>query len=130
MALDVCRPLASLCVCLAMLSGCGSDPVREQWASRDSLADCGSLDLEQGDALEEKGTREIACLDRALDSGGDGELVVRYPTVEGDPITEYYRVLSDGTTEVYVDSTEDPNSDQTWGFASCDQPTSALDVSC
>lgn len=118
-------------VCSALLSGCmGSDPVQEQWASRDRLPSCGSLHLQQGEELAVNGKKELACLRRALDSDRDAELAVRYPTTEGDPITDYYRVISDGTTEVYTDSTEDAFSDKKWRFADCDQPKSVLDVNC
>jgi hypothetical protein len=80
--------------------------------------------------VEVDGKTELACLQRALDSGRGAELSVRYPTTEGDPVTNYYRVTADGSTEVYTDSTEDAFSDQRWSFASCDQPSTALDVNC
>ena len=80
--------------------------------------------------MKVKGRKELACLARALDSGKGAELAVRYPTTEGDPVAEYYRILPDGTTEVYVDSSKDVNSDQNWSFASCEEPKSVLDVNC
>lgn len=118
---------------LAGCTGCGSmtaDPVQEQWESRASLPSCGSLQLQQGEAVEVDGKTEVACLQSALDSGGGAELTVRHPTTEGDPVTNYYRVTADGSTEVYTDSTQDAFSDRKWIFASCDQPETALDVSC
>jgi hypothetical protein len=108
----------------------GSDPVEKQWESRDSVPSCGSLRLQQGEELKVEGKKELECLGRALKAGRSAELAVQYPTAEGDPITDYYRVLSDGTTEVYTDSTEDANSDKKWSFATCDQPKSVLDVNC
>ena len=57
-----------------------------------------------------------------------GELKVEYPTVEGDPITAYYRVTPDGGTETYEDSTEDPFGSQEWSFVSCPTPAGAQDV--
>lgn len=45
------------------------------------------------------------------------------PTLEGDPITEYYRVTPTGATEIYVDATEDEFGDQKWSFGQCAQPT-------
>jgi hypothetical protein len=117
--------------CIALLAGCmGSDPVEEQWASRESLPSCGSLRLRQGEQLKVDGKTEVACLGRAIESGRGAELTVRYPTTEGDPITDYYRVTPDGSTEVYTDSTEDAFSDQKWSFATCERPTTALDVNC
>jgi hypothetical protein len=125
------RLVGAACVCLVLLSGCsGSDPVQERWASRDPLPSCGSLQLQQGADLEVSGTKELGCLRRALGAGRGAELTVRYPTTEGDPITDYYRVVADGTTEVYTDSTQDANSDERWSFADCDQPGSVLEVNC
>jgi hypothetical protein len=117
--------------CVALLAGCmGSDPVEEQWASRESLPSCGSLRLQQGEQLKVDGRTEVACLGRAIESGRGAELTVRYPTTEGDPITDYYRVTPDGSTEVYTDSTGDAFSDRKWSFAACEQPRTALDVNC
>lgn len=122
--------------CVALLTGCtgswsfGSDPVEEHWTSRESLTSCGSLQLQQGEQLRVDGKEGVACLERAMDSGRGAELAVRYPTVEGDPVTEYYRVTPDGSTEVYTDSTLDAFSDQKWSFATCDAPKTVLDVNC
>ena len=117
--------------CVALLAGCmGSDPVEEQWASRESLPSCGSLRLPSGEELQVFGKKELACLGRAIESGRGAELTVRYPTTEGDPITDYYRVTPDGSTEVYTDSTEDAFSDQKWSFATCNRPKTVLDANC
>jgi hypothetical protein len=43
----------------------------------------------------------------ALAQGGRAELVVTLATVEGDPFTEYVRVLGRDRVEVFVDSTRD-----------------------
>ncbi|MGW1550661.1 hypothetical protein ACWCQX_28400, partial [Streptomyces sp. NPDC002346] len=51
--------------------------------------------------------REIVCLQRALKNGESAELKATYPTVEGDPIREYYRLTPQGRLEVYTDSTDD-----------------------
>lgn len=118
---------------LAGCTGCGSvtsDPVQEQWESRASLPSCGSLQLQQGEAVEVEGKAEVACLQRALDSGRGAELTIRFPTTEGDPVTDYYRVNPDGSTEVYTDSTQDAFGDQKWSVATCDEPRTVLDVSC
>ena len=108
----------------------GSDPVLERWQSRPHLPGCGSLSLHQGQALEVDGPAALACLQRALDSGRGAELIVRHPTTEGDPVTSYHRVTAEGSTEVYIDSTQDAFSDGTWSFASCDRPETAIDVNC
>jgi len=117
--------------CVALLAGCmKSDPIETQWESRESLPTCGSLELEQGEELKVEGKTELACMERAMDAGRGAELAVRYTTTEGDPVTEYFRVTPDGSTEVYIDSTQDAFSDQKWSFAACDQPNTVLDVSC
>jgi hypothetical protein len=107
-----------------------SDPVKKQWESRDSLESCGSLQLEQMQTLEVDGQEEVACLQRALESRTGAELKVRYPTTEGDPVTDFYRVTATGSTEVYTDATQDGFGDRKWSFASCEDPESALDVNC
>ena len=116
--------------CAVVLTACGGDPVQEQWESRDDLPSCGSISLSHAEALEVVGEEQVACLADALASGRGAELTVTVPTTEGDAITEYRRVLPDGSTEIYVDSTQDTFSDQRWGHGSCEQPESALDVAC
>lgn len=121
------------CVLIGALAGCsvlGGDPVRAQWQERSTLPNCGEVALEQGERLQLQGRSELACLRAAFSSGDGAELKVSFPTVEGDPVAEYYRVTSNRTTEIYVDSTEDPNSDQKWSFAQCEKPASVLDVNC
>ena len=118
---------------LVALSGCSSfasDPVKKLWESRDSLTSCGSLHLGQIETVEVDGKQEIACLQRALESGSGAELTVRRPTTEGDQVTDYYRVTAEGSTEVYTDASQDGFSDGKWVFASCDDPDSVLDVNC
>ena len=55
---------------------------------------------------------------------------MRYSTTEGDPVTDHNRITPSGTAEVYTDATEDRFSDQKWHFSECDQPRTALDVTC
>jgi hypothetical protein len=89
--------------CAAFLVGCkGSDPVKEQWESRDS----------------------------ARESGRGAELKVQHYTIEGDSVTSYWRVTPDGSTEVYTDRTEDAFSDQEWNFVVCDDPEPVPEVAC
>ena len=94
------------------------------------MRSCGSLQLQQDEELEVDGKTELACLESALASRRGAELTVRRPTTEGDPVTTYYRVTADGSTEVYTDSTQDAFSDRKWSFASCDHPEKVLDVNC
>ena len=112
-----------------MLPACGFDSVERQWASRESLPSCGSVRLVE-EALQVAGKEGVACLDRALESGRGAVLAVRFSTVEGDPIAEYYRVLPDGSAEVYVDSTKDEFGEQRWSHSRCEKPEPALDVNC
>lgn len=94
------------------------------------VADCGSVQVGQGEEVVTSARAEVACLQEALDLGEPAELTVETPTSEGDPIITYYRVLPDGTTEAYVDATGDTYGSGGWAFTSCDQPTSAIDASC
>lgn len=117
---------------LAALTGCsvfGGDSVQEQFDEREQLPSCSTVELDLGQMLEERKS-ELTCLQDALDAGEQAELEVHYRTREGDPIISYYRVLADGSTEVYVDTTKDANSDQRWSFSSCAEPSSVLDVNC
>lgn len=125
--------LPMACALIGALAGCsvlGGDAVRDQWEERSTLPSCGEVTHEQGERLQEQGRFEVACLLAAFNSGDGAELRVLFPTVEGDPITEYYRITPSRTTEIYVDSTEDQNSDQKWSFAQCETPASVLDVNC
>ena len=56
--------------------------------------------------------------------------MVTYPTTEGDPITDYYRVLPDGSTELWSDGTADAFGDGTWDHATCADPQDVLDIAC
>lgn len=106
------------------------DPVRAQWQRRTSLPSCGSVVLEQGESLRRDASAELACLREAIESGSGAELKVRQPTVEGDPIWTYYRVMPSGTTEAYEDGTEDQFGTGEWSFSECVDPSSVLDINC
>lgn len=116
----------------ATLAGCSllGDPVQRQWEDREQLPSCGEVRWDIAERLEDVATTQIACLEAALDSGAGGELLVLRGTKEGDPVTEYLRVTTAGTTEVYTDATQDQFSDRTWQYGSCDHPASAMDVAC
>jgi hypothetical protein len=87
--------------------------------AREPLPDCGDVRLGQGDSVEESGAQGLSCLRTAARSGSGGELKVTYPTVEGDPIVEYFRVTLAGKLEVYSDSTKDTFGSQVWGYRTC-----------
>ncbi|GAA1359252.1 hypothetical protein [Catellatospora chokoriensis] len=117
---------------LLLTAGCGlfGDPVKDQWTSRTELASCGEVSLGQGEQMQQKAVQEIACLQRALKDGESAELKVTHPTVEGDPLRTYYRVLPQGRLEVYTDSTDDRYSDRNWSFAECYSPEWLPGISC
>lgn len=111
-------------------SAFASDPVEQAWSSRDPLPSCGSVSLGHFDSLERDARGELTCLRSALDSGEGAELRINHITLEGDPVTSFYRVTPGGAFEAYADNTEDPNSDQRWTYFQCNQPHSVPDFTC
>ncbi|MFE1963363.1 hypothetical protein [Streptomyces sp. NPDC059479] len=107
-----------------------NDPVEERWESRTEFSSCGEVSLDQGEEMQKEAVREITCLQRALKSGESAELKVIYPTEEGDPIREYYRLTLQGRLEVYTDSTDDRYSDRKWSFGECYTPEWLAEISC
>jgi hypothetical protein len=102
------------------LAGCaagpvepGSVPTPTQFAERAELPSCGTVTLAQGDEIP---AENLDCLDSAGPEGA--ELSVTRPTTEGDPVTEYYRVLPDGGWEAYLDGSMDRYGSQ-WWFTDC-----------
>jgi hypothetical protein len=118
-------------IALASQAGCqDSDPIRDQWDSRDLLPSCGSVEMGLTMSLRSEAKKEVRCLRLALDSGLGAELRVTYSTVEGDPITDYYRVTPEATAEIYTDATQDNFGDKRWHYSECKQPQTVLDVNC
>ncbi|WP_141206060.1 hypothetical protein [Streptomyces griseorubiginosus] len=124
--------LVAMAAVFLVVGGCGvlDDPVKDRWESRTEFSSCGEVRLAQGEEMQEQAVQEIACLRRALKSGEGAELKVAFPTVEGDPIREYYRLTPQATLEVYTDSTDDHYSDQKWSFAECYTPEWLAEISC
>ncbi|MFC5854694.1 hypothetical protein ACFPZI_23775 [Streptomyces chlorus] len=124
--------LVAMAAVSLVAGGCGvlDDPVKDRWESRTEFSSCGEVSLAQGEEMQEQAVREIACLRRALKSGEGAELKVAFPTVEGDPIREYYRLTPQATLEVYTDSADDRYSDQKWSFAECYTPEWLAEISC
>ena len=90
-----------VCAVGVMLAGCaagpvepGSVPTPQQFLDRAELPSCGEITLAQGDEIP---LENLDCLDSAGPEGA--ELSVTRPTTEGDPVTEYYRVLPGGGWE-------------------------------
>src|SRR5262245_7086181 len=111
--------LAACCL-VASVAGWLANPVQYRVESRGRLPNCGKVTLKQDATLEQDGGEKLACLTAAFESGKAAESKVQQFTQEGDPVTEYYRVTDKGTTELYVDSTKDPNADKEWSFGGCD----------
>ena len=124
--------LVAVALTSLLATGCGmlNDPVEERWESRTEFSSCGEVSLDQGEEMQKQAAREILCLQRALKNGGSAELKVTYPTVEGDPVREYYRLTPQGRLEVYTDSTDDHYSDRKWSFAECYTPEWLAEISC
>jgi hypothetical protein len=106
------------------------DPIHSHWEGRTKLPSCGVVTLSAVEGLQEAGRDGVECLRQGMRSGAGGELTVRSPTTEGDSVVEYYRVTPTGSTEIYTDSTHDPNSNEGWSYGECDEPRSVLDVVC
>ena len=98
------------------LSGCVGGPgapkggtTPRAFLERAELPSCGTVELGPG---EQVSSGDIACLEEATTDGA--ELAVARPTVEGDPITQYYRVLPGGGWEIYTDMTRDAYGEGWW----------------
>ncbi|MEU7112324.1 hypothetical protein [Streptomyces sp. NPDC046182] len=131
-AVSIRARLVAVALTSLLVASCGmlNDPVKERWDSRTEFSSCGEVSLAQGEEMQKQSAREIVCLQRALKNGESAELKVTYPTVEGDPIREYYRLTPQGRLEVYTDSTDDSYSDQKWSFAECYTPEWLAEISC
>lgn len=131
-AVSVRARLVAVAATSLLAASCGMlhDPVKDRWESRAEYSSCGEVSLAQGDEMQKQAVREIVCLRRALESGESAELMATYPTVEGDPIREYYRLTPQGRLEVYTDSTDDRYSDRKWSFAECYTPEWLAEISC
>ena len=89
-----------------------------EFSERSILAPCGTLILDQGETLD--GTPEQACMNAAILSMEGAELSLQWPTVEGDPIIEYYRSLPDDAGfELFTDSTRDAFDSRAWTLIRC-----------
>ena len=70
------------------------------------------------------------CLREALAKGKGAELLISYPTVEGDEIRDHFRLTPDGELELYSDTTDDAYSDQKWEFTACIEPDWLPEIAC
>lgn len=111
----------------ALSAGCAAEaaapaPTPTSFLERAVLPSCGEVELGQG---EEIPAENITCLEEAGPEGA--ELAVTRPTTEGDPFTEYYRVLPGGGWEAYIDGSQDPNGG-IWWFTPCPEAQTLEDL--
>lgn len=85
-------------------------------ANRAPLTVCGVENAGQRGPWNEAGR---ACFWKAYLDHQPAEFVSTRPTTEGDPITTIYRVLPDGSVEVFIDSTQDKWGSGRWEHLSC-----------
>ena len=120
--LALCAPVLVTAGCAAGPVAPGSVPTPSQFTDRAELPSCGEITLAQGDEIPDA---NLDCLDEA---GAEGaELAVTRPTTEGDPVTEYYRVIPGGGWEAYLDGSMDRYGGQ-WWYTDCPDATSIEDL--
>jgi hypothetical protein len=86
------------------LSACSYTPSSVE--NRPRLPSCGQYEnLNQPPSADQR--RKNRCILNALANGRRAELVVTHATIEGDPITEYLRVVGPDRVEAFVDATRD-----------------------
>jgi hypothetical protein len=107
---------------VALLSGAADDGVPDRFADRPVLPDCGRAvsNIMQAEPVG----AAVDCFDAALAAGRAAELVVDVTTVEGDPVTLYYRALPDGGMEMFDDSREDGFGSGGWSYNRCPEARS------
>jgi hypothetical protein len=133
--------VAAAAVLVALSASRGTDPVEivvdavsgesapEGFRDRAVLPACGRVVLGQGERVSRVDPEALACLRDGLTDGQGAELVVVSPTIEGDPVTDYRRVLPDGSTEVWTDMTEDEHGGG-WDHGTCATPSGPLESAC
>lgn len=102
----------------ALLTGCGLLPSAPPgWVTnRSAMPSCGEEVLDRGLVADQDGWN---CLLTALDAGRNAELVRVMTTLEGDPITQIFRVHADGRIELMVDATRDRFGSGRWELLEC-----------
>ncbi len=84
--------------------------------NRIALPSCGVEVAQPGGRWNEAGR---ACFWNAYLARRPAEFVTTMPTTEGDPITTIYRVLPDGSVEVFIDATRDRWGSGEWSRFVC-----------
>ncbi|MBB4855463.1 hypothetical protein HNP40_002865 [Mycobacteroides chelonae] len=91
-------------------------PPPTSFTQRASLPSCGT----HRHFREDLPAAQRDCMNNARASGRGGELTVVQPTIEGHPITTYYRVFSpDQRLEVFVDASTDRYGSSGWSHFFC-----------
>jgi hypothetical protein len=114
------RAAAALVVAVAALAGCGSegDAAGDAPQASPDVEDCGGYENRNEAPTDEQSDRNRCLLD-AFEAGRAATLVVTLSTVEGDPITHYFRVTDARQVEVLVDGTKDKFGAGDWHASSC-----------
>lgn len=93
-------------------------PPPEAFVARTSLPSCGSYTFGFRDHAVPAAQRD--CMNSARTRGTGAELKIVESTIEGDPITTYYRVFSpDQKVEVFVDYSTDRFGNFGWSHFFC-----------
>ena len=101
-----------------VLPACSYTPsALEAWREKSS---CGRYE-NLNEPVSADQTRMDRCLLDAVAAGRPAQLTRTYATIEGDPITEYYRVLGPGRVEVFIDSTRDSFGSREWTHMLCEE---------
>lgn len=97
----------------------------QAFLDREPLESCGEFTLEQG---EQHPVAASECLNAAMGAGG-AELIVTSPTVEGDPITTWYRALPTGGLETWSDVRQDTFAGEgvSWHYSLCPSAVSSFE---
>jgi len=107
------RPLLAALAITVLAAGCDLLPAGPpDWVTnREALPACGAEEVTAG-RQPNREARE--CLLDAWREGRAAELISERPSVEGDPITTIYRVMPDGTMDMFIDATRDRFGSGEW----------------
>ena len=114
------RPIRALGVsaAAALLGACAILPAEPQWVTeRRPLPACGI------EWVAPEGGRDAdarRCLLAAWEAGEDAELITHLTTTDGDAVTRFVRVHTNGTIEIFVDATLDALGSGRWERLGCD----------
>lgn len=97
-----------------------ANSVEDRFLDRAELPSCGEVVIDQGERVRlDPDLEPVRCLTTAMGQQTSAELRLQYLTVEGEPIIRYYRALSDGPFEMYINSTADSYTNVGWTYIYC-----------